>query len=113
VHCAALLCTYPAEAKSEAFARVVDDNYLGQDVGCAGGPDEWLGIDVVMCRVQIDGECQFCDAGEAVAWVRFSVMSRKNRSTMFNHDALIGVKNMMKRGCRASHFRTSGCLCVA
>ena len=67
----------------------------------------------MMCHLQIDGEFQFCDAGEVVASVRLSVMSRKNRSTMFNHDALVGLKCMMKRGCRTSHLRTWGCLCVA
>jgi len=44
---------------------------------------------------------------------RLTVMSRKKRSTMFSHDAEVGVKCMLKRGCLSSHFCTAGCLCVA
>ena len=43
----------------------------------------------------------------------FSEMSRKNLSTMFRHDADVGVKCMLNRGCLASHSCTAGCLCVA
>ena len=35
--------------------------------------------------------------------IRLSVMSRKNRSTMLSHDALVGVKCIWKRGCLDSH----------
>jgi hypothetical protein len=41
------------------------------------------------------------------------VMSRKNLSTIFSHDAEVGVKCMLNRGCFASHSCTAGCLCVA
>ena len=44
---------------------------------------------------------------------RWVVMSRKNRSTMFSHDELVGVKYMRNRGCAANHFFTLECLCVA
>ncbi|AER54931.1 hypothetical protein DSC_01390 [Pseudoxanthomonas spadix BD-a59] len=44
---------------------------------------------------------------------RSAVMSRKKRSTMFSHEAEVGVKCMVKRGCLASHFWTLGCLWVA
>ena len=40
--------------------------------------------------------------------MRLSVMSRKKRSTMFSHDALVGVKCITKRGCLASQACTSG-----
>ncbi len=40
---------------------------LGEDVAGACGPDERLGIDVVMGNIQIDGQLQFCHAGKAVA----------------------------------------------
>jgi hypothetical protein len=33
----------------------------------AGGPDERLGVDVVMGNVQVDGQFQLGHAGEAVA----------------------------------------------
>jgi hypothetical protein len=39
-------------------------------------------------------------------------MSRKNRSTMLSHEALVGVKCMVIRGCLASHaWRVSRILC--
>jgi hypothetical protein len=44
---------------------------------------------------------------------RSVVMSRKNLSTIFSHDAEVGVKCMLNRGCFASHSCTAGCLCVA
>ena len=31
----------------------------------------------------------------------------------FRHDAEVGVKCMLKRGCLTSHACTAGCLCVA
>ena len=40
---------------------------LGQNVRCASGPDEWLGIDVVLGNVEVDRQFQLCDAEEAVA----------------------------------------------
>ena len=47
------------------------------------------------------------------ARTRRVVRSRKKRSTMFSHEALVGVKWRWKRGCRLSHVFTLGCLCVA
>ena len=41
-----------------------------------------------------------------------SVMSRKQRSTIFSHEAEVDVKCRLKRGCLASHASTTGCLCV-
>jgi len=40
---------------------------LGQDVLGAGGPDEGLGVRVVIGDVQVDGQFKFGHAGEAVA----------------------------------------------
>ena len=40
---------------------------FGQDVRGAGRPDEWLGLDVVVRHVQLDGQLQCGDAGETVA----------------------------------------------
>ena len=40
---------------------------LGQDVLGAGGPDEGLGVGVVVHDVQVDGQLQFRHAGKAVA----------------------------------------------
>jgi hypothetical protein len=43
----------------------------------------------------------------------FVVISAKNRSTRFSHDALVGVKCSLKRGCFSSQALTSGVLWVA
>ena len=86
---------------------------LGQDVGGAGGPDERLGIDVVM------GDVLIARRGSAtlVKLLRrmrvsvmsvMSVMSRRRRSTIFSHGALVGVKCMTRRGCRANETRVPG-----
>ena len=45
--------------------------------------------------------------------MRFDVISAKNRSTMFSHDALVGVKCSLKRGYFSSQAFTSRVLCVA
>ena len=37
----------------------------------------------------------------------------KNPSTALSHDAEVGVKWNVQRGCRVSHLRTCGCLWVA
>ena len=42
-----------------------------------------------------------------------SVISRKNRSTMLSHEALVGVKWIWKRGLRFCHALTFACLWVA
>jgi hypothetical protein len=34
---------------------------------------------------------------------RLTVMSRKKRSTMYTHDAEVGLKWMLKHGCLTSH----------
>jgi hypothetical protein len=44
---------------------------------------------------------------------RFAVRSRKNRSTMLSHEALVGVKWMWNRGWRFNQRWTAGCLWVA
>ena len=44
---------------------------------------------------------------------RFSVNSLNHRSTRFSHEALVGVKCSVNRGCFSSHARTLGCLWVA
>jgi len=56
---------------------------------------------------------QLGHAGEHAASQPLVVMSRKNRSTMFSHDAEVGVKCMLNLGCLASHSCTAGCLWVA
>src|SRR3990170_712396 len=44
--------------------------------------------------------------------MRFVVVSAKNRSTRLSHDALVGVKCSLKRGCLASRAYISGVLCA-
>ena len=42
-----------------------------------------------------------------------SLRSRKNLSTRFNHEELVGVKCRWKRECLAIQASTCRCLCVA
>lgn len=42
--------------------------------------------------------------------MRLVVISAKNRSPRLSHDALVGVKCSLKRGCLASHAFTSAAL---
>ncbi len=77
-----------------------------QNIAGAGSPDKRLGIAVVVNYVFVDGSDQFVYAGDTPRRSLLSLMSRKNRSTMLSHEALVGVKCMLKRGCLASHFWT-------
>ena len=89
-------------------------NDLLQDLPSAVGPDERLGIDVVMHDVFIDGAAT--SSGTLANMPRRSrsvVMWRKRRSTVFSHEAEVGVKCMCNRGCLSSHACTVGCLWVA
>ncbi|MDP9994017.1 hypothetical protein J2W28_004282 [Variovorax boronicumulans] len=72
---------------------------------------ERLETHVVIGDVQVDPHFQLDHAGETVA--PDALVGGLARSTMFSHDALVGVKCVTKRGSLASHFFTSGWLCVA
>ena len=72
--------------------------YLFQYVGGLGGPDEWLGMFVVVVDVLADGFDEFLALPKMPRRSRFSVRSRNNRSTIFSHEQLVGVKCMWKRG---------------
>lgn len=78
---------------------------LGQDVLGAGGPDEGLGMRVVIGDAQVDGQFKFGTLVKLLRLMRFSEMSRRKHSTMFSQDALVGVKWMTKRGCLPCHSR--------
>jgi len=77
---------------------------FGEDVVRAGGPDEGLGVLVVMLDVLRNGLSSSLTVAKLSRLIRFSEMSRKKRSTMFNQEALVGVKCMTTRGCLSSHF---------
>ena len=49
------------------------------------------------------------DSERITSWVR----SAKKRSTRLSQDELVGVKCILKRGCRSSQAFTLGCLWVA
>ena len=66
----------------------------------------------VMSDVLINGANQFRHAGEHAATNPFGD-DVAEESTMLSHDAEVGVKCMVKRGCLANHSCTAGCLCVA
>jgi len=68
------------------------------------------GLGWLLCYIFINGCNQFRHTSRRSP---FSEMSRKTRSTIFSHDAEVGVKCMLKQGCFSSHFCTLECLCVA
>jgi hypothetical protein len=45
--------------------------------------------------------------------MRLVERSRKKRSMMLSHDALVGVRCTWNRGCRSSQRKAFGCLWVA
>ena len=61
-----------------------------------------------MCDVFIDRGDQLWYAENTPRRSRSVVMSRKKRSTMFSHEAEVGVKCIVKRGCLSSHCWTLG-----
>lgn len=74
--------------------------YLFQDVDGLSVPDEGLGVFVVMVDVMYWPMASMSSSTlrKMPRRSRFSVRSRKNRSTMFSHEQLVGVKCMWKRG---------------
>jgi hypothetical protein len=62
--------------------------------------------------VFLDGGIEFQDAAEH-ATTQTSGDVAKKRSTMFNHEAEVGVKWTAQGGCFSSHSFTLGCLRVA
>jgi hypothetical protein len=64
----------------------------------------------VLRQIVIDRGLKVIDAAIAAAP---EVISAKKRSTRFNHEALVGVKCSLKRGCLSNHAFTSGVLWVA
>ncbi|CAN7695854.1 hypothetical protein ACTJLC_26790 [Paraburkholderia sp. 22099] len=56
-----------------------------------------------MCNVPIDGGDSSGMLVNKPQHNRSAVTSRKNRSTMFGHDAEVAVKCMLTRACLRSH----------
>ena len=54
-----------------------------------------------------------CTDAKLPARMTSAVRSAKKRSTRLSQDEDVGVKCILKRGCRASHACTLGCLWVA
>jgi hypothetical protein len=61
----------------------------------------------------VDGGLQIDDGPEHAAFEPAPSKLAKKPSTASSHDAEVGVKWRTKRGCRASHAITFGCLWVA
>ena len=61
-------------------------------------------------EVAIDGGLQVDDGMESAASEALAVSVEKTLSTALSHDAEVGVKWKVQRGCRASQARTLGCL---
>ena len=63
-----------------------------EDVGGGRGPDEGRGMLVVLGDVVVNGGDELVTLRNTPRRRRLTVRSRKNRSTMFSHDAEVGVK---------------------
>jgi hypothetical protein len=97
-HLEAVECHLLVQCRAIVAVRVHDPVLCTR----APGPDERLGMGVVMRDARIDGRDGFGHGGENTPrHSRFSEMSRKKRSTLFSHDAGAGVKCMLHRGCLA------------
>ncbi len=77
-------------------------------VGGGLGPDERLGAPVVLGDVAFDRRLQVDDAGEGASPQPTTVSAEKKPSTALSHEAEVGVKWNVQRGCRASQARTFG-----
>src|ERR1700731_3055083 len=78
-----------------------------------GGPDEVFGIDVASATKRLMGTCRSMTDRNTPRLRRWRVSLAKKPSTALSQDAEVGVKWNVQRGCRASHWRTFGCLWVA
>jgi len=87
--------------------------FPGEDILGGFGPFEGLRLLVVVRQIVIDRSLKVIDAAIAAAPDAPEVISAKKRSTRFNHEALVGVKRSLKRGCLSSHALTSGVLWMA
>jgi hypothetical protein len=85
----------------------------GDDFVGVLGPAEALRVFVCLNEKAIDGRLQRDEGMDTPrSWRRLANMAKKP-STALIHEAEVGVKWKVKRGCRASHLSTLGCLCAA
>ena len=61
----------------------------------------------------VDGGLKVNDGVEDAVFQRRRVSLAKKPSTALRHEQEVGTKWKVQRGCRVSHSRTFGCLCVA
>jgi hypothetical protein len=74
--------------------------------GCCDGHHEMVEA--------VDGDLKFGDGSEHSTFeAPVGELGEKKPSTALSHEAEVGVKRKVQRGCCASHLRTFGCLCVA
>ena len=86
--------------------------HFDKDLIGALGPDEGLGVVVVLGEVAVDRRLQLDDRAEDPRLRRRRVSAEK-ASTALSHEPEVGVKWKVQRGCRASQARTLGCLWAA
>src|SRR6185437_4117832 len=82
----------------------------GEHAFWVGGPDEGFGIEVCLGDEAVDGDLQINDRSEHAALEALARELGEKPSTALSQDAEVGVKWNVQRGCRASHWRTFGCL---
>ena len=71
-----------------------------------------LGLSLVSARKRLMAACSSTSEAKLPRLSRRRLSLAKRPSTALSHEAEVGVKWKVQRGCRASHARTFGCLCV-
>ena len=85
----------------------------GEDALWVGGPDEWFGIGISLGDEAIDGGLEIKDGSEHAA---LEATARELGEEAFDRiEPGCRGRGEVERpaGCRASHWRTFGCLWVA
>ena len=87
------------------------DGFL-DDLGGLASPDEWSRVLVPAVDVPLDVFHEGPDRVEGAPANGLTGQDAEPASTMFNHEAPVGVKWKCTRGCASSHAWTAGVLCV-
>ena len=72
-----------------------------------------FGLELVSARNRLDGSLQIDDGAKDAALEAAPGEFGEEPFYALSHDAEVGVKWNVQRGCRVSHLRTCGCLWVA
>ena len=98
---------------SHLVHRRIQAIHLGEDLVGGFGPDEGLGVVVVLVDIAVDGGLEIDDRVEAAAPDSSAGERREEGLDGVQPRTEVGVKWKVQRGCRSSHLRTLGCLWAA